>query len=363
MTIISRLLFLFLIWRMVVVDVTLSLPARDEYPHIIAHRGASGYVPGHSLQAYQLAIDLLADYIEPDLCLTKDGIFVVMGDIVLDETTNVASLPQFVDRKTTKMVEGTKRKGYFVSDFTLSELKQLRLKQRYNEVKSRTTLFDGLFEIPTFEEVMSLAHSEYRKSSRMIGIYPELKKPIFHKKALGFNMVDLFLNAVQAGGYAVKGKQVPRNLKQVVPVLIQCLDTDTLLELKQKSDLPLMQGIQKTSHSDWTEDKIAKIASYASAVGPEKSYFESSSYQLVRNTIRFLHSYNVTIHPWTFRADSGIGRKFQGEFRKEQIYFYCCLGVDAVFSDFPDRTREIVDVIKEYQKIYPGKCPINCETP
>jgi glycerophosphoryl diester phosphodiesterase len=344
----------------------MSLPPRDAYPQVVAHRGASGYLPEHSLQAYQLAIDLKADYIEPDLCITKDGAFIAMHDVLLDDTTNVASFPEFANRKTTKDVEGTSLTGYFVSDFTLSEIKQLTLKQRL--YKTRSQLTDGYFAIPTFDEIMSLAQSTYSKTGRMIGIYPEMKHPDFHR-TLGFPMVDMFLTSLTKGGYEIKGENVSKNLTQVVPVLVQCFSPSPLVELSKKCDLPLLQLIDKTNASSWTEEKVKEIASYATVIGPEKSFFEMSpssngaTYENVMETMALIRSYDLYFHPWTLRADQDIGTIFNGNFAKEQMYFYCCLGTDGMFTEFPDQTREIIDIMKDYQKQFPGKCPINCENP
>jgi glycerophosphoryl diester phosphodiesterase len=129
-----------------------KMPPRNRYPQVISHRGACGYVPEHSLAAYRLAIDELTDYVEPDLCLSKDGVFVAMHDLLLDETTNVASLPQYVDRYTTKTVNGVNMTGYFVSDFLFSELQTLRLLQR---IGGRSTFFNDLLLIPRSVKVMS----------------------------------------------------------------------------------------------------------------------------------------------------------------------------------------------------------------
>jgi glycerophosphoryl diester phosphodiesterase len=123
-----------------------TMPSRKRYPQIISHRGAAGYVPEHSLADYRLAIDLQTDYIEPDLCLSMDGVFVAMHDLLLDDTTNVASFPQFADRYTTKTVDGQNMTGYFISDFLYSELQELSLIQR---IQGRSTLFNDLLKIPT----------------------------------------------------------------------------------------------------------------------------------------------------------------------------------------------------------------------
>lgn len=299
-----------------------GLPSREAYPHVIAHRGASGYVPEHSLEAYQLAIDLLADYIEPDLCLSKDGIFVALHDVLLDDTTNVASLPQFEGRDSTKIVDGEPKTGYFVSDFTFAELQEMRLKQR---MQGRSTLYDGLFQIPSFTSIMSLAHQSYNSTGRVVGIYVELKNPRFFH-SLGFQMEDMLLSALAEGGYSVQGDQVERNLSQVVPVVIQCFNPPSLQYIHSKSSLPLVQLTEAQDSTYWTEEAVKTIASYAQAVGPDKSFLGSLSWSAGQDLVALIHSAGLLIHPYTFRADSGVLTKFDGDFEKEEMYFYCCLG-------------------------------------
>ena len=156
---------------------------------IISHRGASGYIPEHSIPAYQLAMDLNTDYIEPDLCLSQDGVFVALHDLLLDDTTDIASYPQYSNRKRTQEVDGETLTGYFVSDFAISELKQLRLNQR---LPQRTQIYNGLFQIPTLDEIINLVQLQYNKTGILYGIFPELKHPSYFK-SLGFNMDDMLL--------------------------------------------------------------------------------------------------------------------------------------------------------------------------
>lgn len=136
------------------------------YPHIIAHRGASGYLPEHSIPAYELAINLLTNYIEPDLCLTKDGIFIAMHDLLLDDTTNVADVSIYKNRISTKVIDGKNLTGYYVSDFLYSELQILRLKQRLN---GRSILYDGLFQIPSLEMIIQLVQKYYYQTKKLTG--------------------------------------------------------------------------------------------------------------------------------------------------------------------------------------------------
>jgi len=300
-------------------------------------------VPEHSIAAYQLAIDLGADYIEPDLCLTKDGVFVAMHDLLLDDTTNVASLPQFAEKKTTKFVEGANMTGYFVSDFLYSEIEELRLNQR---LAGRTTIYNGLFQLPSFTSIMSLAQSQYTDKGRTVGIYPELKHPGYHHD-LGFDMEQMLLDALQSGGYAVTGDDVPTNLHQVLPVVIQCFDPESLKVLHQKTQIPLVLLLEPED-GIFTSENMQEIATYSQAIGPEKSYWGDVPYETAMHSMSNVRNAGLFIHPWTMRADMEILAKFKNNFAVQEMYFYCCLGMDAVFSEFPDHTRETIDVMTNY---------------
>ena len=153
---------------------------RDDLPApiVIAHRGASGYRPEHTLEAYRLAIEQGADFIEPDLVVTKDGVLVARHENELSGTTDVADHPEFASRRATKRVDGVERTGWFTEDFTLAELKTLRAKERIPEVRPANARHDGRFEIPTFAEVIRLAASESH-GGRVVGVYPETKHPTY----------------------------------------------------------------------------------------------------------------------------------------------------------------------------------------
>ena len=148
-------------------------------PLVIGHRGASGYRPDHTLESYKLAIDMGADFIEPDLVATKDGVLVARHEPNITGTTDVATRPEFASRKTTKNVDGVNEEGWFVSDFTLAELKTLRAVQPLSD---RDQSYNGKFQIPTFEEVLDLAKAEGTKAGRTVGVYPETKHPTYHAK-------------------------------------------------------------------------------------------------------------------------------------------------------------------------------------
>lgn len=151
-------------------------------PIIIAHRGASAFRPEHTLEAYELAIDLGADFIEPDLVVTRDGILIARHENELSGTTNVAEIDDFSNRKTTKLIDGNTVDGWFAEDFTLAELKTLRVKERIPKIRPHNKQFNGCFEIPTLEEIIDLAKQKTTELGRNIGIYPETKHPTFFAK-------------------------------------------------------------------------------------------------------------------------------------------------------------------------------------
>eukprot|EP01039_Chlorochromonas_danica_P002327 gene2323-2549_t len=342
------------------------IPPRYEYPQIISHRGACGYLPEHSLQAYQLAMELGTDYVETDLCLSKDGVFVAMHDLTLDNTTNVEDFPEWTDRKTTKKVEGGSMTGYFVSDFTLAELKSLRLKQRLYE---RNTLSNLFFSIPTLQEIISLVQSFYLNTKRSVGLYIEIKKPSY-SRAMGFPLEDMLLANLSAAGYDVYRKTNPppaspspsrtsaaNMTSQVLPVIYECFDEKSLLIMRERSSLPLVQLLEKQSATFWNTSTMNAIARYSDAIGPEKSFLEDCSFEEAKAKVDMIYGAGLRIHPWTFRADQDIGEVFQGDFEAEETFFYCCLGIDAFFTEFPDQARDLLALLRSSSF---SPCPIDC---
>ena len=196
-------------------------------PLVIAHRGASGYRPEHTLASYTLAIEMGADYIEPDLVATRDGHLVARHEPLLDDTTDVKSRPEFASRRTTKELDGKSVTGFFASDFTLAEIKQLRAVQS-NPARSKE--FDGRFEIPTFEEILNLAERESKQRGRTIGVYPETKHPSFHL-ALGLPLEERVLEILR------KHKLD----REDGPVFIQSFESANLQYLRAQTKLPLVQ--------------------------------------------------------------------------------------------------------------------------
>eukprot|EP00604_Paraphysomonas_vestita_P001095 CAMPEP_0174818370 /NCGR_PEP_ID=MMETSP1107-20130205/1036_1 /TAXON_ID=36770 /ORGANISM="Paraphysomonas vestita, Strain GFlagA" /LENGTH=324 /DNA_ID=CAMNT_0016030117 /DNA_START=75 /DNA_END=1049 /DNA_ORIENTATION=- len=322
------------------------MESRSSYPQIISHRGACGYLPEHSLEAHQLAINLGTDYIEPDLCLSKDGIFVLMHDITLDETTDIKNHPEFLDRY---------NNGYHVSDFTVAELKTLRLNQR---LSTRTKIFDGVFTIPTFDEYIQLVQTNYQSNGgKTIGIYPELKQPAYHN-SLGFEkrMEDMLLDTLVKYNYSIHN--VSQDMKLVHPVIIQCFDPNSLQYLRNLTDIPLLRLLYDTD--PWDEEILSSIAQYAQGVGPNKVKFTGVNLETAKERVQMAKKYNLAIHPYTFRQESiYVSPEFNFDPQVEAAYFYGCLEMDGLFTEFPDHMRETVNEyhVDPQEILTLGGCP------
>jgi len=291
-------------------------------------------------------MSLNADYIEPDLCLTKDNVFMVMHDLLLDDATDIIKFPEFADRVDTRFVDGLNMTGYFIDDFTQSELERLTLRQR---ISGRSLNFDGIYKIPSLSQVMNLAQKQYNITGRTVGVYAEIKHPSYYNSRHGTHfMEDLLLIALGEGGYAKNGTQVFNNLKDVVPMIIQSFELEPLKYLSTKTSLPLSYLMRANPKEGWTDEFITNLASYVQGIGPYKKQFSPStmSFAVAKETIQRIQKANLIIHPYTFRKDVGILTEFKNDSKVEEIYFLCCLGVDGIFTEFPDQTREIITMMK-----------------
>ncbi len=280
-------------------------------PLIIAHRGASGHRPEHTLAAYQLAMEMGADYIEPDLVITKDGHLIARHDRYLSTTTNVAVLPEFANRKTEKL--GHDGADWFAEDFTLEEIKTLRARQPR---AGRETRFDDQNEIPTFDEVLALAKDMSEKQGRRIGIYPETKHPAA-LEALGLSFDAPLLKSLSTYGYGTKND----------PVFIQSFEDDNLKRLKEKTSIRLVYLSENRPEMSFEE-----IAQFASGIGPYKILLSNDALEST-GFIEGAHAAGLAVHPWTFRDDQPDAR-FPDKIAEARHYFD--LGIDGGFFDFPD---------------------------
>ncbi|MBD2768512.1 glycerophosphodiester phosphodiesterase [Hymenobacter sp. BT664] len=322
-------------------------------PLVIAHRGASGLLPEHTLESYQRAIDDGADFIEQDLVLTKDQVLVCRHEPMLSGTTNVADLPQFANRKTTKTVDGVAYNDWFVSDFTLAELRTIKARQA---LADRPQQFNGLYDIPTFQEVIDLAKAQTRAKGRTIGIYPETKHPTFHE-ALGLPLTSKLLEALDAAGwnnraapvfvqsFEVANLRAIRTQYQSTVKTVQLLDATDVdasgnLTLVAPAAQPydfVVAGDQRTFLDLTTDAGLDFVKTYATGIGPWKPYIQpyTPTAKLPPTTlIKRAHQRGLLVHAFTFRNEPRyLLPAYQNNPTAEYKHFYD-LGLDGVFSDY-----------------------------
>ena len=283
---------------------------------VIAHRGASGYLPEHTLPAYALAHGMGADYIEPDLVLTRDGHFICLHDIYLQATTNVEEV--FPDRARD---DGR----WYAADFTLDEIRQLqaeeRLGNRFPKGRSR-------FVVPAFTEMIELVQGLNEQTGRTVGIYPELKAPEWHR-AQGLPMEESLLEVVGRYGYVAQG----------APIFVQSFEAESLKRLRalgsELRQVFLMAEVAQY-RSFLSAEGLAGVAGFATGIGPAKTMLERQP-----ELIGWAHDAGLTVHPYTFRADQ-VPDRYESHEAELRRYLFD-LGVDGVFTDFPDRARAVVD--------------------
>ncbi len=296
-------------------------------PLVIAHRGASGYLPEHTLEAYKLAIEMGADVVEPDLVFTKDGVLVARHDRYLSTTTDVADHPEFAARKRANNDAADPdpayraREDWWVEDFTLAELKTLRAVQPF---PGRSKEFDGRYEIPTFAEVLALVSTEAAKTGRTVGVYPETKHPSYFA-AIGHDFEAPLLKALD--GF------------DAGPVFIQSFEPEILKRLKGKTTAKLVQLVDRAGNGAPTVT-LEYAATFADAVGPAKTLLLTPEGHFT-DYIKRAHTLGLPVHPWTFRDD----RPNQGMAAREEFVAFFNAGVDGVFTDFPGTAVMVRDAL------------------
>ncbi|MET9274222.1 glycerophosphodiester phosphodiesterase [Kribbella sp. NPDC003557] len=308
---------------------------------VIAHRGASGYRPEHTTGAYRLAAVQGADYLEPDLVATLDGVLVCRHENEISGTTDVAEHPVFADRKITKIVDGTAVTGWFVEDFTYAELRTLRARERMPALRANNTAYDGLEEIPTFDDVVALARRESARRGRQIGVIPELKHPAYFRR-LGLPLEELLTERILALGLRSD------------EIMIQSFEPTSLRRLSVMTRVPLVQLIDSESapndflrigdgrtYADLIEPRgLREIATYAQVLAPYKDLVlpRTADGCLGEPTrlVDHAHRAGLAVQVWTFRAE----RRFlptATDFPTELTRF-AALGLQGVFTDHPDQT-------------------------
>jgi glycerophosphoryl diester phosphodiesterase len=318
------------------------MSAAPRTPIVIAHRGASGERPEHTMAAYRLAIAQGADYIEPDLVMSKDGVLVCRHENEISATTDVAEHPEFAARRREQHVDGVTAAGWWVEDFTLAELKTLRCKERLPQLRPANTAYDGQEQIVTFAEALALA----REAG--VGIYPELKHPTFLAEH-GLDPVPAFVAAVQAGGGQAAADRM----------FVQCFEAGALGQLAQMSSLRwncilliaddggpwVRRG--RIGAAPISDEMLRGMAGYARGIGVEKSLIiprdGEGAWLPPTDLVARAHAAGLLVHAWTFRAENyflplelrrGGDPAAHGDLAAELRAFYAT-GVDGVFSDFP----------------------------
>ena len=289
-------------------------------PLIIGHRGASGHRPEHTLASYRLATMMGADFIEPDLVSTKDGVLIARHENEIGGTTDVAV--RFPDRKRTKQIDGDMVTGWFTEDFTLAEIKTLRAKER---LAFRSHEFDGKFEVPTFDEVIELAQTEGAASGRTIGVYPETKHPTYFR-SIGLPLEDRLLAALDRHGWNHRES----------PVFVQSFE-DNLREMRTKTTVRMIRLLEGKIPTD---AELRQIAKYADGIGPNSHMVipVDADRRVLPATdlVARAHAAGLLVHIWTLRAEPVfLSPSYRGDFEAEFRHFRD-LGVDGIFTDFPD---------------------------
>jgi len=341
-------------------------PIKENKPLVIGHRGASGFVPEHTLQSYKLAIKLGADYVEPDLVMTKDHVLIARHEPILGDSdpnttgdsTNVGEHPEFASRETTRTLDGVQTTGFWAQDFTLAEIKTLGARQTRG---GRPTQFNGQFKIPTFQEIINLVKRRSHKLGRRIGIYPETKHPTFHDSQ-GLSLEEPLVRTLKKNGLNSKNS----------PVFIQSFEQSNLKELNTMTRVRLIQLMDANDTDadgnptyappfdrpyDWTasgdptllartfgffatDEGLDEVKTYADGIGPWKVYIipitggGGGDPKTPTDLVARAHARGLLVHTWTFRDDA-FPSGFLGGPVEELLAFYR-QGVDGVFADFPD---------------------------
>jgi glycerophosphoryl diester phosphodiesterase len=337
-------------------------------PIVIGHRGASGYVPEHTLVSYYIAAQQGADYVEPDLVMTSDGVLVARHENEISGTTDVSEHPEFAHRRATKTIDGEPVTGWFSEDFTLAELKTLRAKERLRDIRPANARFDGMFEIPTFDEIIGLVHSldlqranaarRAGVAAKPLGIYPETKHPSYFQMR-GLPMEKALVQALHANGYS--GAKAP--------IFIQSFEVGNLRALRRLTELPLVQLVDAGRPYDFilandprhyadllTPDGLRELSSFANAIGADKTLIiPRVNERLAEPTslVADAHAAGVAVHGWTFRAENAF---LPADFRRGtdpavagdllgELRAFLATGMDGFFTDQPDigaRARALI---------------------
>jgi len=330
-------------WLLALLALALSTPAmaQDSDFIIIAHRGASGERPEHTLAAYELAIDQGADYIEPDLVATRDGVLVARHENEISGTTDVDQRPEFAARLTTKMIDGEEITGWFTEDFTLAELRTLRARERLPEIRPQNTRYDGLYQVPTLEEIIQLVRAKEAETGRVIGLYPEIKHPGYFA-SIGHDLAAMLVEQLAEAGYESAD----------APVFIQSFEVAPLRRLGDMTDLRLVQLISaeggpaddpSLSYADMvTPEGLGMIAAYADGIGVDLRLLLGADGRST-GLVEAANERGLVVHGWTLRKENAFLPEMARSDAPSHVTGFPAMvadamrhaGLDGVFTDDP----------------------------
>ena len=307
---------------------------------VIGHRGASGYLPEHTLPGYLVAIEQGADFIEPDLVMTRDGVLIARHENEISGTTDVAARPEFAHRRRSQWIDGTRIEGWFTEDFTFEEIRGLRARERLPQIRPQNTRFDGQFHVPSFTEILQLLagvnRARHARGEAPIGVYPETKHPT-HFARCGLPLEAALLAALRADA-------------DRAPVFIQSFEAQNLIALRELTDYPLVRLVDRLP----AEESVADIARYAQVLGANKlavmPVAASGALAATTPLLEAAHHAGLAVHCWTFRAENeflppGLRRGAQPQAHGDlaaELAAYLAAGIDGFFTDQPDLGRAAV---------------------
>ncbi len=318
----------------------MDAPTRGPLPIIIGHRGASGDRPEHTLESYALAVSLGADYIEPDLVSTKDGVLVARHENEIGGTTDVAA--KFPDRRRTQVIDGDTITGWWTEDLTLAELRTLRARER---IASRGHTYDGQFEVPTFDQVLALAQRLGRERGRAVGVYPETKHAA-HFRRIGLPLEEKLVAALRRVGWN----------RRSAPVFVQSFEIRSLIRLRPMTPVRLVQLVNVTmAPPDSAEISFAEMRSpaglrrvrrYADGIGAAKELIlhaaPDGGVTPASSLVRDAHAAGLLVHIWTIRSDAPfLPAMWHGD-QAAEVRAFRDAGVDGVFTDFPGNAANVL---------------------
>lgn len=336
---------------------------------IIAHRGASALRPEHTLAAYQKAIDDGADFIEPDLVSTKDGVLVARHENEISGTSNIQTLPQFGQRFMTKVIDGVPISGWFTEDFTYSELSLLKARERIPDIRPDNVKYNDQENIPSLEQIIELAEKNYKKTGKIIGLYIETKHPSYFQ-GLNLAMEDPLLKTLSKYQYT----------REIAPIYLQSFEVANLKYMKEQ--LKLHKSLKNAKIIQLYDDKnmqpadyvlsgshityadmasktgLKNVAKYADGVGPNKSYIIDYTPQATTSKfVEYAHAVGLKVHPYTFRPENQFlhhSLKCKGDNKQrcesglqKELDMFFKAGVDGVFIDDSAVGRK---ALNEYQQ-------------